>query len=514
MANRKSEICTFAYNGPGYDIFFEKWQRCREVYAGEDRVKQLGNKYLPMSNWHRSGNDGRADYEAFKQRAIFFDYFKDAIQTMLGVLGKGEPSIELPKSLSFMKDSATSYKDGLAALKGRLDFLILLTGRAGLSVEVNAHDGDSTVPDFYINMWQPESIKDREFIKDSATGETYVKFVLLDETDDVFDYATKRREPVKKWRVMALDAKGAYYTATVLPEAWPDFDINNPPVAADESRPSLGEAVYPKYRMGIFNRVPFSFVNSTDLSGGHYQDPPLEGLARLVLALYRGDADYRQTLHFTASDFYQMLKCDDEKKAKNIKVGAGGMALMPGESSIAVVSSPGGGASMQKESLDTLHELCQRKIITLLDVSANLSGVALQMIQGSKSALIEPLNQNTGRAIEEQLRYAAQWTGMKSAEAFEKVKFVSAKIEDTALEIAQLLALWTSMKINRFPIVGEDFHALLKRAGMTQKDFDENVAALEAERAAEEAQGLPLPGEPNPQTQKPKGVMNGEAVRR
>ncbi len=507
----KSKLSSHRFNGPDYDTYWEKWCICRDVFAGGDRVKSLGAKYLPKSAWHRNGGtQGEEDYKAFKQRAIFYNYLREAIQTMLGVLQKGKAKIELPKSLEFFKDSATPYKDGLEALAGRLAKQILLVGNGGLSLEV-AGDGKSTaeMPDFYINTWQPESIKDKDFTSNSQTGETFARFVLLDETDEVFNYKTKQREPDEKWRVLALDENGLYYTAFMKPEEWEDFDIFKPVRALKPDKPQSGEAVYPLFRGKPCSRIPFTFVNSTDLSGGHYEDPPLYELVNLVLSLYRGEADYRQTLHFTASDFYKMTGCDGNKSEEELMVGAGGIVKLEGDRDIGVVSSSGGGARLQMESLDRLHELCQRKIVTLLDVGANQSGRSLEIIQGSKSALIEPMNQNIGKALEEQLRYAAVWSGMSREEAFANVKYIPAKIEDTSVEIAGLISLWISKKQNALPITAKDFHALLQKAGITDKEFEDYMDELEVEGAEEVASELKkggyLPGEP-----RKGGEVNGK----
>ena len=78
---------SFQYNSEDYAIFYHKWNRCRDIFAGSDLVKALGDKYLPKSRWHRNGGaEGKQDYEDYKSRAIFFSYLKDAIETSLGVL--------------------------------------------------------------------------------------------------------------------------------------------------------------------------------------------------------------------------------------------------------------------------------------------------------------------------------------------------------------------------------------------------------------------------------------------
>ena len=506
MKNRPRD--SFQFVSEDYDVFWKKWNRCRDIFAGSDLVKELGDKYLPKSRWHKNGGaDGKQDYDDYKARAVFFSYLKDAVETSLGVLKKGEPTIKLPPQIAFMEKSATVYHDGLTALKGKLDAVIMLTGCAGLSLEVNDQgSGNTERPDFFINIWQPESIKDKNFDHDELTGESYATLVLLDESEMVFDKNTKRRVLDTKWRVMGLDAIGQYYTALLKPEQYPDFDLDNPPVAADQRNPQLGEAVYPMYRGDTFRRIPFTFVNATDLSGGHYEDPPLYDLVDLVIALYRGDADYRQTLHFTASDFYKHTGCNDPAKQRKLSVGAGGILHLGGEEDIAVVSSPGGGANLQREALNNLHAQCQQRIMTLLDVGANQSGAALEIMQNSKSARIEPINQNTANAIEEQLRFAAEWTGMSREQAHKEVVFTAAKIEDTSLVISQLQSLWHSMTTENYPLTRRDFHTLQRKANMTQNDFDQNTEELEVERAALEAQGIKtggyLPGEEPPPAQK------------
>lgn len=476
-----------SYTCEGYDFFSEKWKRCRDVYDGSDRIKQKSEKYLPKSRWHKDGGKaGEQDYIDYKSRAVFYSYLRDAVETALGVLKKGEPTIKLPPTIDFMEHAATIYHDGLTALKAKIDKLILITGCAGLQLEVNGKDAKSDAPDFYINIWQPESIHDKVFEIDPETGESYARMVLLDESDFVFNVQTKQRDFVQKWRVLGLDERGEYYTALMTPEQYTDFDLENPPVAADASAPEMGYAVYPAYRGERFKRIPFTFVNATDLSGGHYDDPPLYDLVDLVLALYRGDADYRQTLHFTASDFYKHTGCNDPQRQKKLSVGAGGIIHLGENEDIAVVSSPGGGANLQLASLQQLHAMCQQRIMTLLDVGANQSGAALQIVQNSKSARIEPINQNTGNAIAEQLRYAAEWAGMSREETFDEVVFKSAKIEDTAPEIAQLIALWHSMMTEGYPLTKEDFHTLMKKINMTQNEFEQNQKVLEVESAAAE----------------------------
>ena len=49
---------------PEYSALKERWEVCREVIAGEDVVKQRGEKYLPMAT-HKCQDIQKARYNAY-----------------------------------------------------------------------------------------------------------------------------------------------------------------------------------------------------------------------------------------------------------------------------------------------------------------------------------------------------------------------------------------------------------------------------------------------------------------
>ena len=76
--------------------------------------------------------------------------------------------------------------------------------------------------------------------------------------------------------------------------------------------------------------IPFVFINSKDLSTIP-DKPPLDSLARLALAIYRAEADYRQNLFMQGQDTLVRIgstfEQDDENKA--VRMGAGARLDMP-----------------------------------------------------------------------------------------------------------------------------------------------------------------------------------------
>ena len=59
---------------PEYTALKERWSVCREVIAGEDVVKEKGEKYLPMAT-HKCADVQSARYKAYKMLFISFRFF-------------------------------------------------------------------------------------------------------------------------------------------------------------------------------------------------------------------------------------------------------------------------------------------------------------------------------------------------------------------------------------------------------------------------------------------------------
>ena len=90
---------------PTYDASLEDWELLRDAYGGERVVKARGTKYLPATAAHildgQGSNNpnakGEKDYQAYKQRAVFPDYVREAVEHYIGMLHQKPAQIELPK---------------------------------------------------------------------------------------------------------------------------------------------------------------------------------------------------------------------------------------------------------------------------------------------------------------------------------------------------------------------------------------------------------------------------------
>ena len=121
-----------------------------------------------------------------------------------------------------------------------------------------------------------------------------LNLVVLDETGPVregFEWTAERRH-----RVLVL----------VLGEA----AINEPSgqaryrtgvFAGKAAAFSADGLIEPSWRGHRLDFIPFSFINASDIAADP-DDPPLMGLARLALTIYRLEADYRQALFLQGQD--------------------------------------------------------------------------------------------------------------------------------------------------------------------------------------------------------------------
>ena len=82
------------------------WTLMRDAYKGERQVKSKGEVYLPYTQAHiadgvktNAQSPGYAAYQAYKLRARFPNYVREAIQMAIGMMHSQPAEIKLPKAL-------------------------------------------------------------------------------------------------------------------------------------------------------------------------------------------------------------------------------------------------------------------------------------------------------------------------------------------------------------------------------------------------------------------------------
>ena len=474
-----SKIANYIY--PGITGMMTLWDQMLGTYSGEQAVKAAGTKYLPMTDGqaadYGSGNTGRPAsseelitgnkardalnrYKSYKQRAIYFNYLQDAVISMLGVMYSEKPkTIELPAAINDMNANATPYGDSLEMLMRRTNENQLITGRRGLLLEPPEKGKFPKVMEY-----AERTILNWKTFLDSESN-MRLKFVLLDESGKKADGLKWENET--SYRLCALDGKGFYYSLKLDKDT--DFsaiDIDNPPSAA----------VYPALLGKPLNSVPFVFINACSVLPD-LENPPLLALSNLCLAIYRGEADYRQHLYQQGQDT-AFLKGFSQEELDIVRLGAGQLVGTTNpDADFKMVGVESQGLPEERTALENLHNQAINKGIALVEQKQAESGEALKTRLEVKTASMKTIALSGARGIESLLKTAAEWAGANP----EDVKIEpNLDFSSSAAAARDLLDLWNS-KLQGAPLSEESYHAYMQRNNYTELTYEEERRKIEEE---------------------------------
>ncbi len=505
----------------------EEWSQMRDTYKGERIVKEAGFKYLPATSGMiadgagtDSNSDGWKAYSAYRLRSRYPGLVKEAVAAMLGVMHNKPPTIELPAALEPLRLNATLRNESLDMLLMRINLEQLIMGRTGLLADVI--DAGDLSGQFYISLYQGEHIinwdegqrsrdltessDDRNISVDEETVEPQnLNFVSLNESgfERIQQFEWKQ---VNKYRVLILG----------------DTLENEP----------LGEGVY---RVGVFrdnqfsfneeqmeevsvngnttDEIPFVFINTKDIVP-EPDEPPLLGLSNLTLTIYRGEADYRQALFMQGQDTLVVIGSPEDKQ---YRVGANTSINIPNTAGDAkYVGVDSNGLPEMRSSLENDYRRGETKAGQMLQETSRMaeSGEALKVRVSARTSTLNQVAMTGAYGLEQLLKKMARWIG---ADPEEVVVRPNLDFVDDELSGRTLVEYMTAKSLGAtFSL--ESIHQLMQDRGLTEKTFDEEIAAIESEAALDINIGSTNPdgpeeGEPNNNDNDPDSIndMNGDS---
>ena len=476
---------------PLYTIRLPQWTQMSDCYKGEQQIKSKTTDYLPATegmviDGMDAGKPGKAAYDAYIARAVFHDFVKQAVESMVGIMHREEARIEVPDALKPIVERMTIKGESAQMLLRRLNEWQLLYGRAGLLVEVpNGQTVDKARP-FVALYAAPSIINWDDGIR--AEGQQRLEFVTFDESD--FERVGQFEwEYHNRYRVCAMsDAEGT-------------LDANDQSAAAaggvyrvaalgqDKTDISPTDWVTPSLGGRTMDRIPFVFVNTKDMVSDP-DDPPLMGLSNLTLAVYRGEADYRQNLHLQGQDTLVIIGADTEKSSR---VGAGAQINLPRESDAKYVGVGPDGLQQQKEAIENDKNAAGEMTTKLFDSTGTTyqSGEALRIRVSAKTATLTSIARTSGEALREVLVLMAQWMGLSESEQKKIVVEPNTDFAETMTASRTALELSQSKSMG-FPISQKSLHRFAVRNDLTELTYEQEIEAIKAEEplVPQTAQGI------------------------
>lgn len=533
---------------PLYTEHVDDWVQLRDAAKGERAVKEKGQTYLPPTmgmildglngglygntvtysaaagNGAGSGNLtygnlGQRAYDAYKLRAVFPEYVKDALEYFMGALHNKSPVIELPEEMEPLRSNATPLGEPLEILLQRINLEQLTTGRVGILLDL-PKDPDPLNPLPFIALYVAEAIRNWDDNTNEDTRDA-LNLVVLDESGVIrkeFEWVANQ-----KYRVLQLG----------------DLQTNEPNGTVEYrtgvfSNDGAGKAMYdeskliaPHLRGQTLSSIPFQFINTKDISPEPDQ-APLMSLCRQCFTIYRGEADYRQNLFMQGQDTLVVIGgrqsnslVGEIQTEEPLRTGAGARIdlELTGDAKYIGVNSQG--LPEQRTALENDRKRCESRSGQLIDATTGdkESGAALKTRVGAQTATLNQIAKTAALALELLLKQCAEW--MKADPT--KVK-VTPNLEFADYQMAgQDLGNLMTAKRNGAPLAMQSIHRLAVQGNLTNLDFqtemdiiakepplavDPNIQAkLDSDAKAAAAAGAgkaPMPKDPSnpaPQTE-------------
>lgn len=466
---------------PQYVDRFDEWTQMEDTYAGERAVKMKRELYLPPTEGMladgMSGptSPGWKDYDAYLMRAYFHDIIKDGVKAMIGIMHARPAVIKLPPRLNAMKDKATDQGEGLQQLLRRINVNQLVKGRLGLLVDVpTGKSVDEAIP--YITVYDAKRIVNWDAGRENE-GPNELQLVVLDETGRRREGFTWKTE--QKFRVCTRGGLASLNNSEVTPTEGQKYTVavmvnnSNLPGEQDFKTPSLGGTE--------LDQIPFVFIGANDLVP-EPEFPPLLGLSNLALAIYRAEADYRQTLFLQGQQTLVITGGNiDETNPQSIRTGAKGVIDLKigGDAKYIGISAEGLGE--MRQSLKNDQERAALEGVTFLDAGSSdgqtQSGEALRIRVAARTTTISSVARAGGLGLELALKFAAQWVGADPAEV--SVEPVT-DFADQTVQGAALLAFMQAKQLG-LPLSLKSLHELMASNDLTKLTFEDENNQIEEE---------------------------------
>lgn len=471
---------------PLYSELTTIWVMMREVYAGERVIKARGQVYLPatigmiLDGIERTTDIGYKAYEAYKLRAVFPDYYQEAVETIVGLLHQKPPTIELPSQLEPLRQKATVNGESLPTLLRRINEEQLVVGRIGLLLDLPKNP-NQTQPLPYIATYSAEAIINWDDAQEIDSFNS-LNLVVLDESsferNADFKWDTFRRFRVLQLGTFVDNEHSGTYSAGVFSSHGGgsiDFDENL--------------MVVPVIRGKSLDKIPFVFINSKDIIPTPDKGP-LQGLANLVLAIYRGEADYRQSLFMQGQDTLVVIGgtrnasgLPGEEDA--IRTGAGSRIDIDQGGDAKYIGVSSSGLAEQREALLNDRKVAEQRAAQLVNNrSGNVeSGQALKTRMSAQTATLAQIAQTGAAGLENILKIAAEWVGANPNEVKVTPNTEFADLVITGEDVVKLMTARTMGA----PISKRSIHAVLVSGGLTKETYEDEVDVIEEEDAQEPA---------------------------
>jgi len=396
---------------PEYSQLAERWAVCREVIAGEDVVKDKGEKYLPMAVL-RNHDEQLARYKAYKMRTPFIPFTYMAYQVQHAMVFRRTPTVVCSDELkqSGILDNVDGKGNSLYQFASNSFDDLLKTGFGGGLLDMPEAEPGMTKYDAekkgirpYITYYPAEQIINK--IYDNSQGFSRLKLVVLKEKVNEYkdEFILENKE---RYRVLAINDEGFYEQRIWTPVYDEKGDIVD-----------IGVKVAPVTINGEQIRyIPFVFF-PTDIA----EKPPLYDLAMMNIHHYQVMADYYNGLHkVTMPTGYITGYTPSDNEDEDDEITLGGDVFITEENSDArfgMLSYAGEGMEHTKEGIDKIENLIAGIFMKSIapDKKTSETAESAYVHRSGENARLATFARNVSEQLSQLIEWYAEWSNYKGA---------------------------------------------------------------------------------------------------
>lgn len=436
---------------PQYDSMIYVWRLVRDFVGGQSFVKRQNTLYLPIPSamtavaiapdtattaqqqqgreiggftpgstrsnftmidekipWFYPSN---LAYQSYLRRARVPDITSFALRGLLGIATRKKPTIELPDSIAYLEDNATSDGFDIYEMFSFIVGQILQTGRIGLLLNVTDDNK------FIFNMYSSDACLNwKEKVE---LGNRKLRFVVLQEDDQDTEDDPFTHEFDAKYLVLGTDDDDKY-----------KVDIFTEKQTGDDPQ----ETKEPKIQGLRTKEIPFIFIGSID-NTPDVDESPLQGVADLANQIYMKSADLSNAEFMTCNPTLIMTGVDDDQTPRALGSNVV-ISISNHEADVFYTETDTSGLDHMLKHIESLTEEAAAFGATLL--GARKKGVesegAMKIHQSIGGATLHSAVVSAGSAIEKLLNLGLRWKGSSDVAVFDpSVEFSDISIDSGLL---------------------------------------------------------------------------------
>lgn len=401
---------------PEYDAHINEWRMMDDALEGEDAIKRRDlNLPKPSGMVEAEKLDAvgnRYLYDNYRDRAQYDHWVRDSLRSMMGLVSRLIPEISLPAGLKTIEENATADGFSLKQLFMRMVRQTISHGRVPLVVNVD----NSGAP--YFSTYTALNAINWD-TADQGGRQDLVLAVFREFRKKGGDRYSHECETVYREFFMQ---DGTCYTSV----------RNEGGEIVEEERP-LGTVGTDSRLVRGLPYLPVIYGGSTDNSPD-VDEIPLLTMARAALKSYQLSADYFTALHQTSHPQPWVAGLDDSVEL-SVTGPSAAWDLGP-KGSCGYLEFQGAGVEAVRKAMADQKGAALEAGAKVMDVSGTESGEARKARQNDQHATLHSIVMTVAEAIEQGLRYAAEWKGYRP----EDVTFTVKPEFITPMADAQVLA--------------------------------------------------------------------------